>query len=73
MDKFHMAAERKNSSGEAEIIIVGFRTAKDGDQTKNPSIFDHVNLNNAYVTLNADRYPVVDYNMSLSNNKFSRV
>ena len=24
--------------------IVGFQTAKDGDQTKNPFIFDHVNL-----------------------------
>ena len=28
------------------------QTAKDGDQTKNPSNYDHVNLNNAYVTLN---------------------
>ena len=37
------------------FIIVGFKTAKDGDQTKNPSNFDHVNLKNAYVTLNSDR------------------
>ena len=43
------------------FIIVGFQTAKDGDQTKNPSTFDHVNLKNAYVTLNSDRYPAVDY------------
>ena len=26
------------------FIIPAFQTAKDGDQTKNPSTFDHVNL-----------------------------
>ena len=55
------------------FIIVGFQTAKDGDQTKNPSTFDHVNLRNAYLMLNSDRYPVVDYNLSFANQKFSRV
>ena len=39
------------------FIIVGFQTAKYGDQTKNPSTFDHVNLRNAYVMLISDRYP----------------
>ena len=55
------------------FIIVAFKTAKDGDQTKNPSTFNHVNLKNAYVTLNSDQYPPVDYNLSLANQKFSRV
>ena len=56
------------------FIIVGFQTAKDGDQTKNSSTFDHVNLKNAfYVTLNSDRYPAVDYNLSFANKTFSRV
>ena len=55
------------------FIIVGFQTAKDGGQTKNPSTLDHVNLKNAYVTLNSDRYPAVDYNLSFANQKFSRV
>ena len=55
------------------FIIVAFQTAKDGDQTKNPSTFDHVNLKNAYVTLNSDRYPAVDYNLSFANQTFSRV
>ena len=32
-----------------------------------------MNQNNAYVTLNSDRHPVVDYNLSFSNLKFSRV
>ena len=55
------------------FIIVDFQTAKDGNQTKNPSTFDHVNLRNTYVMLNSDRYPAVDYNLSFSNQKFSRV
>ena len=55
------------------FIIVGFQTATDRDQTKNPSTFHHGNLKNAYVTLNSDRYPAVDYNLSFANQKFSRV
>ena len=68
-----MATEHIDSSRETEIYNCGFQTAKDGDQTKNPSTFDHVNLINAYVTLNSDRYPSVYYNLSFSNQKFSRV
>ena len=32
-----------------------------------------MNLRNAYVMLNSDRYPAVDYNLSFANRKFSRV
>ena len=68
-----MATERKNSSTETKIYYCGFQTDKDGDQTKNPSTFDHVNLKNAFVTLNSDRYPAFDYKLSFSNQKFSMV
>ena len=54
----------KTAPEKPRFIIVGFQTAKDGDQTKNPSTFDYVYLNNAYVTLNSDLYPEVDYNLS---------
>ena len=63
----------KTAPKKPTFIIVGFQTAKDGDQTKNPSTFDHVNLRNAYVMLNSDRYPAVDYNLSFANQKFSMV
>ena len=63
----------KTAPEKPRFIVVGFQTDKDEDQTKNTSTFDHVNLRNAYVTLNSDRYPAVDYNLSLSNQKFSRV
>ena len=62
----------KTAPEKPRFIIVGFKTAKDGDQTKNPSTFDHVNKRNAYAMLNSDRYPAVDYNLSFANQKFSR-
>ena len=52
------------------FIIVGFQTDKDGDPTKNPFIFNHANLKNAYVTLNSYRYPAVDYNWSFLNQNY---
>ena len=64
-----MATERKNSSGETEVYYCGI----DGDQTKNPFTFHHVHLKNAYVTLNSDRYPADDYNLSFSKQKPSRL
>ena len=63
----------KTSPEKLRFIIVDFQTARDGDQTKNPSTFDHVNLRNAYMMLNSDRYPAVDYNLSFANQKFTRV
>ena len=63
----------KTAPEKPRFIIVGFQTARDGDHTKNSSTFDHVNLTNAYVMLNSDRYPAVDYNLSFANEKFSRV
>ena len=50
----------KTAPEKPRIIIFGFQTANDGDQTKNQCTVDHVILNNAYVTLNSDRYPAVD-------------
>ena len=63
----------KTAPEKPRFIIVGFQTAKYGDQTKNPYTFHHVNLRSAYVMLNSDRYPAVDCNLSFSNQKFSRV
>ena len=63
----------KTAPEKLRFIIVGFQTAKDGDHTQNPSTFDNMNLKNAYATLNSDRYPAVDYNLSFFNQEFSRV
>ena len=46
---------------------------EDSNHTKNSSNFDHANLINAYVMLNSDRHPAVDYHLSFAEQKFSRV
>ena len=48
----------KTAPVKPRFIIVDFQAARDDDQTKNPSTSDH-----AYVMLNSDRYPAVDYNL----------
>ena len=42
----------KTAPEKPRFIIVGFQTAKYGDQTKTPPTFELVNLKNAYVMLN---------------------
>ena len=51
---------------------MAFQTDKDGNQEKNPSVFDHVKVKNMYVTLNSTRYPAVDYDLSFTKQQFSR-
>ena len=46
----------KTASKKQRIIIVGFQTYEDGNETKN-----------AYVKLNSDRYTAVDSNLSFFN------
>ena len=62
----------KSSPEKPRYIIVAFQTEKDGNQEKNPSIFDHLKVKNIYATLNSTRYPVVDYDLSFAKQQFSR-
>lgn len=63
----------KSSSEKPRFIVVGFQTEKGGDQEKNPSVFDNVNVKNMYVMLNSSRYPALDYNLSFPKQQYSRV
>ena len=63
----------KTAPEKPRFIIVGFETDNDGDQTENPSTFDHVIRENVYVTLDSDRYLAVDYNLLFFIQTFSRV
>ena len=63
----------KSSPDIPRFIIVGFQTNKNNTQTGNPAIFDHCDVRNIYVTLNAKRYPDIDYENNFKINKFSRI
>ena len=63
----------KSSPDIPRFIIVGFQTNKNNTQITNPAIFNHCNVRNIYVTLNAKRYPDIDYEENFLINKFSRV
>ena len=69
---FSWKLSARTSSERPRYVIVGFQTNKDGDQEKNPAVFDHCDLKNMYVTLNSERHPAVDYNLDFNNNKYSR-
>ena len=63
----------KSSPEVPRFIIVGFqKEGVNGDQLKNPSLFNNVNVSNIYVMLNSMRYPTTDYNISFLRRKFSR-
>ena len=63
----------KSSPDIPRFIIVCFQTGKNNDQTVNPAIFNHCDVRNIYVTLNAKRYPDIDYENNFKINKFSRI
>ena len=63
----------KSSPDIPRFIIVGFQRDKNNQQDKNPALFDHCNVRNIYVTLNAKRYPDTDYENSFTNNQYSRI
>ena len=63
----------KSSPEVPRFIIVGFQTDKNGNQERNPSLFDNVRVNNIYVMLNSVRYPTTDYNISFVKQQYSRV
>ena len=63
----------KRASEKPRFSIIGLQADKDTDQTKTPSTCYHVNLKNANVMLNSDRYPAVDYNLSFPEQKLCRI
>ena len=63
----------KASPEKPRWVIIAFQTDKSNDQEANPTVFDHCRLRNIYTTLNAQRYPAVDYNTSFPQNRVARV
>ena len=51
-------------------IIVGFQTDKNRTQEQNPAVFDHINMTNAFVELNDERYPADDTTINVTTNDY---
>ena len=54
-------------------IIIGFQTSRIDTQQQNPAVFDNLNLKNAYVTLNSERYPMSDITTNFDKNEYMRL
>ena len=54
-------------------IIIGFQTSRIDTQLQNPAVFDHLNLRNAYITLNSERYPMLDIKTNFAKNEFMKL
>jgi hypothetical protein len=54
-------------------IVIGFQTDKMDTQQQNPAVFDNLNLKNAYVTLNSERYPMTDIMTNFNRNEYMRL
>ena len=63
----------KSTPEKPRYIIIAFQTDRDNDQAKNIGCFDTCDLNNAYVLLNSNRYPVLDLDCDFSKNKYDIV
>ena len=51
-------------------IFLCFQEAKDNNQKVNSSNFDHLQVTNAYVQLNSERYPEENQNINFNKNHF---
>jgi hypothetical protein len=54
-------------------IIMGFQTDKIDTQQQNPAVFNNLNLKNAYVTLNSERYPKSEIITNFGRNEYMKL
>ena len=60
----------RSSPEKPRNLILGFKTDKEGNQTRNLGLFDHCMLSNTYVLLNNQRYPVMDFYTDFAKNHY---
>src|SRR6266568_3340637 len=54
-------------------IIISLQTDRNSSQQQNPAAFDHLDLTNAYVTLNSVRFPIGDLNNDFARNDYMKL
>lgn len=53
-------------------LIIGFQTDKHQSQEQNPAVFDHLNLQRSYITLNSQNYPLTEVLTNFTLNQYSQ-
>jgi hypothetical protein len=69
--EFSHTITRSSGLKKPRQIFVAFQTDKRADQTKNPAVFDNINLTKAILTLNGTRYPAFDHNIDYNKNQYA--
>jgi len=59
-NEFNWRLGPRTASEKPRYIIIGFQTDKNKNIDKYPAVFDHCDVRNIYVELNAIRYPNID-------------
>jgi len=53
--------------------VIGFQTARNDSQEQNPAVFDHLNLTNAHITLNSEKYPMFEIKTNFARNEYMKL
>jgi hypothetical protein len=59
----------KSGTERPRWLIVGFQTNRSSNRSVTPAIFDHVNLQNIYATINNNRYPIMDLDLDFASGR----
>ena len=70
-DTFFWRLGIRTSPEKPRFLVVGFQTDREGNLLKNLGLFDNCNLKNAFVLLNNQRYPAMDYNADFVKNRYN--
>ena len=68
-----MALSVTGGAEKPRYIVIAFQTDKSDDQEQNPAIFDNLQLINAYVTLNSERFPTSDIITNFNTNDYVKL
>lgn len=53
-------------------VLIGFQTGKHQNQEQNPAVFDHLNLQRSYISLNSQNYPLTEVLTNFTLNQYSQ-
>ena len=59
----------KSGTEKPRWLIIGFQTNRSNNHGNSPAVFDHVNLQNIYATINNNRFPITDLDLNFTSGR----